>query len=165
MAHRGREIAIDISFIRGQESAKRGLEIAAAGAHNIALYGPPEPAIPCWPERSAASCRDCRSGRSSRTTGIYPRPSAGTEDHHRTSVPLAASYGFVFIARGRRRIPAAGRDNAGSSRRALPRRIAGIPVERHRCPAGAARGAQDNGSPCSRLGHLSGALHPGRSRP
>lgn len=27
--------------IRGQESAKRALEIAAAGRHNIALYGPP----------------------------------------------------------------------------------------------------------------------------
>src|SRR5262249_21954662 len=27
--------------IRGQESAKRGLEIAAAGGHNVALYGPP----------------------------------------------------------------------------------------------------------------------------
>jgi len=30
-----------MSLIRGQESAKRGLEIAAAGGHNIALYGPP----------------------------------------------------------------------------------------------------------------------------
>lgn len=30
-----------LSDIRGQESAKRGLEIAAAGGHNIALYGPP----------------------------------------------------------------------------------------------------------------------------
>jgi magnesium chelatase family protein len=29
------------SDIRGQESAKRGLEIAAAGGHNIALTGPP----------------------------------------------------------------------------------------------------------------------------
>ncbi len=27
--------------IRGQEGAKRGLEIAAAGGHNIAMYGPP----------------------------------------------------------------------------------------------------------------------------
>lgn len=27
--------------IRGQETAKRGLEIAAAGGHNIALFGPP----------------------------------------------------------------------------------------------------------------------------
>lgn len=32
---------IELADIRGQESAKRGLEIAAAGRHNIALYGPP----------------------------------------------------------------------------------------------------------------------------
>ncbi len=31
----------DFSDVRGQESAKRGLEIAAAGGHNIAMYGPP----------------------------------------------------------------------------------------------------------------------------
>lgn len=35
------ESSIDLSDIKGQESAKRGLEIAAAGAHNIAMYGPP----------------------------------------------------------------------------------------------------------------------------
>ena len=32
---------IDFCDIKGQESAKRGLEIAAAGGHNIAMYGPP----------------------------------------------------------------------------------------------------------------------------
>lgn len=32
---------VDMEDIRGQESAKRGLEIAAAGGHNIALSGPP----------------------------------------------------------------------------------------------------------------------------
>jgi magnesium chelatase family protein len=31
----------DFSDVRGQETAKRGLEIAAAGGHNIAMYGPP----------------------------------------------------------------------------------------------------------------------------
>jgi magnesium chelatase family protein len=31
----------DMSLVRGNETAKRGLEIAAAGAHNIILYGPP----------------------------------------------------------------------------------------------------------------------------
>jgi magnesium chelatase family protein len=31
----------DFADIRGQETAKRGLEIAAAGGHNIAMYGPP----------------------------------------------------------------------------------------------------------------------------
>ncbi len=32
---------VDFSDVKGQESAKRGLEIAAAGGHNIAMYGPP----------------------------------------------------------------------------------------------------------------------------
>lgn len=32
---------LDFSDIKGQEGAKRGLEIAASGGHNIAMYGPP----------------------------------------------------------------------------------------------------------------------------
>jgi magnesium chelatase family protein len=35
------ELLIDFSEIKGQETAKRGLEIAAAGGHNIAMFGPP----------------------------------------------------------------------------------------------------------------------------
>jgi magnesium chelatase family protein len=35
------ESFLDFKDIRGQESAKRALEIAASGGHNIALYGPP----------------------------------------------------------------------------------------------------------------------------
>ena len=32
---------LDMSAIRGNEICKRGLEIAAAGAHNVLMYGPP----------------------------------------------------------------------------------------------------------------------------
>lgn len=32
---------LDLSEVKGQESAKRALEIAAAGRHNLVLYGPP----------------------------------------------------------------------------------------------------------------------------
>ncbi|MFA6464091.1 MAG: YifB family Mg chelatase-like AAA ATPase, partial [Candidatus Paceibacterota bacterium] len=39
--HKNKIHDIDFCDIRGQESAKRGLEIAAAGGHNIALSGPP----------------------------------------------------------------------------------------------------------------------------
>jgi magnesium chelatase family protein len=35
------ETAVCFSTIRGQESAKRGLEIAASGGHNVILSGPP----------------------------------------------------------------------------------------------------------------------------
>lgn len=36
-----REYQVDFSDIKGQRTAKRGLMIAAAGGHNIALWGPP----------------------------------------------------------------------------------------------------------------------------
>jgi magnesium chelatase family protein len=38
---RASPLAINLEDIKGQESAKRALEIAAAGRHNLVLYGPP----------------------------------------------------------------------------------------------------------------------------
>lgn len=35
------EAVADMRLVRGNEAAKRGLEIAAAGAHNVLLHGPP----------------------------------------------------------------------------------------------------------------------------
>lgn len=45
----------DLSDIIGQEQGKRGLEITAAGGHNLLLIGPPGTGKPCWP----AASEDC----------------------------------------------------------------------------------------------------------
>ena len=41
ICYKEKPVTIDLDDIKGQSKAKRGLEIAAAGGHNIALYGPP----------------------------------------------------------------------------------------------------------------------------
>ncbi len=36
-----KDFPVDFSDVKGQEMVKRGLEIAAAGGHNVAMFGPP----------------------------------------------------------------------------------------------------------------------------
>ncbi len=57
--HEAKANQLDLRDIKGQESAKRALEIAAAGGHHLLMMGSPG-ANRCSPRESHRSCRRCR---------------------------------------------------------------------------------------------------------
>ena len=54
----------DLRDIKGQETAKRVLEIAAAGGHNLLMVGPPGPVNRCWRPDCLLFCHRSRLRKS-----------------------------------------------------------------------------------------------------
>ena len=122
----------DLAQVKGQEVAKRALEIAAAGGHNLLMSGPPGAG-----KSLLAAC----------LPGILPplQPSEALEvsmvasvagelerrqDPPPPAVPRAAPQRVDAGAGRRRAARPAGRDQPRAPRRAVPRRAAGIPARR-----------------------------------
>ena len=161
--HRRR--APDLADVRGQLLARRALEIAAAGGHNLLLVGPPGAGKTMMARRVAGilppltfdEALDVDRGAFGRRPAAARRRPA-----RRSAVPRAAPHDFERGA-GRRRIAAAaGRSQPRPSRRAVSRRDARVQPPRARGAAAAARGRARDDRARRAHGGLPRALHAGR---
>ncbi len=142
----------DLADVRGQALARRALEIAAAGGHNLLLVGPPGlgqddagPAAARHPAPAPAG----RGGRDRRHP-LSRRP-PGRRGRGPSALPQPAPHGERCGPRRRRPAPPPRRGQPRPQRRPLPGRAAGV-------PAGSARGAP----PAARGGPRHRRPPPGR---
>lgn len=68
---KARDYAVDFSDVKGQESAKRALEVAAAGGHNVIMIGPPGSGKTMLARRLPTILPDMTINESLETTKIH----------------------------------------------------------------------------------------------
>ena len=68
---RARQYPFDFSDVKGQEAAKRALEVAAAGAHNVIMVGPPGSGKTMLARRLPTILPDMELGEALETTKIH----------------------------------------------------------------------------------------------
>ena len=129
---------LDLADVRGQEHAKRALEVAAAGGHNLLMVGPPGSGKTMLARRLPTILPEMNLEEALETTKIHSvagmLPPGGAVV---TARPFRAPHHTISDAGliGGGSPPPPGRGEPRAWRRAIPGRIARVPKERARGPA------------------------------
>jgi energy-coupling factor transporter ATP-binding protein EcfA2 len=136
------ESAPDFRDVRGQTTAKRGLQVAAAGGHNVLMIGPPGSGKTMLAKRFAGILPPLSFTEAIETTkihsiaGVLP-PGGGLLHTRPFRTPAPYDLGRRVDWRPNR-LSAPGRSKSGAQRRAVSRRISRVPPQCSGDPAPAA---------------------------
>jgi magnesium chelatase family protein len=120
--HERENAAIDLSDIKGQESAKRALEVAAAGGHNLLMIGPPGAGKSMLAARLPTILPPLSPAELLEVSMIASRRCADESP----ALPLSASLCINAGARWGRPASTAGRNFAFAQWRSFSGRVAGV---------------------------------------